>query len=156
MAADGGPRHDRTMNPPRLQDVAARAGVSTATVSRALSGKGHVSPRARARVREAAQELGFVVSYHASSLASGRSRNIGVVLPHVDRWYFSTVLEGVAGALMEAGYDLTLYNFEGDRYRETVLTDFLLRKRLDAAVAVSLHLDPAETEQMFEIGRAHV
>ncbi|TQN38554.1 LacI family DNA-binding transcriptional regulator [Kocuria rosea] len=152
MAADGGPRHDRTMNPPRLQDVAARAGVSTATVSRALSGKGHVSPRARARVREAAQELGFVVSYHASSLASGRSRNIGVVLPHVDRWYFSTVLEGVAGALMEAGYDLTLYNFEGDRYRETVLTDFLLRKRLDAAVAVSLHLDPAETEQMFAAG----
>ncbi|MFI7579156.1 LacI family DNA-binding transcriptional regulator [Kocuria sp. M1N1S27] len=140
------------MKQPRLQDVAVRAGVSTATVSRALSGKGHVSPRARARVRQAAQELGFVVSYHASSLASGRSRNIGVVLPYVDRWYFSTVLEGVAGALMEAGYDLTLYNFEGDRYRETVLTDFLLRKRLDAAVAVSLHLDPEETAQLLSAG----
>jgi DNA-binding LacI/PurR family transcriptional regulator len=140
------------VNPPRLQDVAARAGVSTATVSRALSGNGQVSPRARARVQQAAQELGFVVSYHASSLASGRSRNIGVVLPYVDRWYFSTVLEGVAGALMEAGYDLSLYNFEGDRYRETVLTDFLLRKRLDAAVAVSLHLDPTETEQLFSAG----
>ncbi len=152
MAANGGPRGDTEVNPPRLQDVAARAGVSTATVSRALSGKGHVSPRARARVQQAAQELGFVVSYHASSLASGRSRNIGVVLPHVDRWFFSTVLEGVAGALMEAGYDLTLYNFEGDRYRETVLTDFLLRKRLDAAVAVSLPLDPPETEQLFAAG----
>lgn len=152
MAADGGPRPDGSVNPPRLQDVAARAGVSTATVSRALSGKGHVSSRARARVQQAADELGFVVSYHASSLASGRSRNIGVVLPHVDRWYFSTVLEGVAGALMEAGYDLSLYNFEGDRYRETVLTDFLLRKRLDAAVAISLHLNPAETEQLFAAG----
>lgn len=152
MAAPGRPRDDIPVNPPRLQDVAARAGVSTATVSRALSGNGQVSPRARARVQQAAQELGFVVSYHASSLASGRSRNIGVALPYVDRWYFSTVLEGVAGALMEAGYDLSLYNFEGDRYRETVLTDFLLRKRLDAAVAVSLQLDPAETEQLFSAG----
>ncbi|MEX5237637.1 LacI family DNA-binding transcriptional regulator [Kocuria arenosa] len=152
MAAPGQPRDDVPVNPPRLQDVAARAGVSTATVSRALSGNGQVSPRARQRVQQAAQELGFVVSYHASSLASGRSRNIGVVLPYVDRWYFSTVLEGVAGALMEAGYDLSLYNFEGDRYRETVLTDFLLRKRLDAAVAVSLHLDPTETEQLFSAG----
>jgi LacI family transcriptional regulator, repressor for deo operon, udp, cdd, tsx, nupC, and nupG len=152
MAAPGRPRDDAPVNPPRLQDVAARAGVSTATVSRALSGNGQVSSRARQKVQQAAQELGFVMSYHASSLASGRSRNIGVVLPYVDRWYFSTVLEGVAGALMEAGYDLSLYNFEGDRYRETVLTDFLLRKRLDAAVAVSLHLDPAETEQLFSAG----
>jgi LacI family repressor for deo operon, udp, cdd, tsx, nupC, and nupG len=152
MAADGAPRGDRAVNPPRLQDVAARAGVSTATVSRALSGRGHVSSRARDRVQQAADELGFVVSYHASSLASGRSRNIGVVLPYADRWYFSTVLAGVAGALVEAGYDLSLYNFEGDRYRETVLTDFLLRKRLDAAVAVSLHLDPEETKQLFAAG----
>lgn len=152
MAAAGGARNHAPVNPPRLQDVATLAGVSTATVSRALSGKGHVSARARARVQQAAQELGFVVSYHASSLASGRSRNIGVVLPCVDRWYFSTVLEGVAEALVEAGYDLTLHNFAGDRYRETVLTDFLLRKRLDAAVAVALHLDPAETEQLLSAG----
>ncbi|MEF3121737.1 LacI family DNA-binding transcriptional regulator [Kocuria flava] len=152
MAELGRPRDHGVLNPPRLQDVADRAGVSTATVSRALSGRGHVSSRARAKVQQAAQELGFVVSYHASSLASGRSRNIGVVLPYVDRWYFSTVLEGATGALMDAGYDLSLYNFEGDRYRETVLTDFLLRKRLDAAVAVSLYLDPTETAQLLAAG----
>lgn len=152
MAAPAEPRGETPLNTPRLQDVAAKAGVSTATVSRALSGKGQVSARARARVRQAADELGFVVSYHASSLASGRSRNIGVVLPYVDRWYFSTVLEGVAGTLTEAGYDLTLYNFEGDRYRENVLSDFLLRKRLDGAIAVSLHLNPEETAQLLSAG----
>lgn len=152
MAAPGAARDDAPLTGPRLQDVAARAGVSTATVSRALSGRGHVSAAALTKVRAAAQDLGFVVSYHASSLASGRSRNIGVVLPYVDRWYFATVLEGVSAALTEAGYDLTLYNFEGDRYRETVLTDFLLRKRLDAAVAVALHLDPQETAQLLSAG----
>ena len=137
---------------PRLKDVAALAGVSSATVSRALSGNGLVSARTRSKVQKAAEELGFVMSYHASSLASGRSRNIGVVMPFVGRWYFSTVLEGAAAALMEAGYDLTLYNFEGDRYRENVLSNFLLRKRLDAVVAVALNLDEQETEQLLSTG----
>lgn len=137
---------------PRLKDVAALAGVSSATVSRALSGNGLVSARTRTKVEKAADELGFVMSYHASSLASGRSRNIGIVLPFVGRWYFSTVLEGAAAALMEAGYDLTLYNFEGDRYRESILSDFLLRKRLDAVVAVALNLDKQETEQLLSTG----
>lgn len=152
MATTGLARGGAEAGAPRIKDVAALAGVSTATVSRALSGNGQVSARARTRVQQAAQELGFVMSYHASSLATGRSRTIGVVLPYIDRWYFSTVLEGAAGAMMEAGYDLSLYNFEGDRYRETVLNDFLLRKRLDAAIAVSLHLDDQETDQLLSTG----
>lgn len=152
MASPGLTRGRADVGPPRIKDVAALAGVSTATVSRALSGNGQVSAKARTRVQQAARELGFVMSYHASSLATGRSRTIGVVLPFIDRWYFSAVLEGAAGAMIEAGYDLSLYNFEGDQYRETVLNDFLLRKRLDAVIAVSLHLNDHETEQLFSAG----
>ena len=58
----------------------------------------------------AAAELGFVLSYHASSLASGRNHNVGVVVPSVHRWFFSSVVEGVSATLLDAGYDLTLYN----------------------------------------------
>lgn len=61
-----------------IKEVAAKAGLSVATVSRALSGKTNVSARARRLAQEAAQELGFVPSYHASSLASGRNHNIGL------------------------------------------------------------------------------
>ncbi|OAE00398.1 LacI family DNA-binding transcriptional regulator [Arthrobacter sp. OY3WO11] len=135
-----------------IRDVARLAGVSQATASRALSGKGSVSARAREAVTAAASELGFVMSYHASSLASGRSHNIGVVLPFVNRWYFATLLEGANSALMDAGYDLTLYDFQGDRYRESVLGDFLLRKRLDGVLAVSLQLNAHETEQILAAG----
>ena len=74
---------------PGIKDVAERSGLSIATVSRALSGKGNVSARSRELAQNAAAELGFVLSYHASSLASGRNHNVGVVVPSVHRWFFS-------------------------------------------------------------------
>ena len=77
------------LNMPGIKDVAERAGLSIATVSRALSGKGNVSARSRERAQAAAAELGFVLSYHASSLASGRNHNVGVFVPSVHRWFFS-------------------------------------------------------------------
>ena len=67
-----------------ISEVARLAGVSTATVSRALSGRGAVSAATKQRVEIAAAELDYVVSSNASSLASGRTRNIGVLLPVLD------------------------------------------------------------------------
>ena len=61
-----------------IEDVAARAGVSTATVSRALRGLPNVSSRTRQRVQDAARALDYVVSPSASSLATGRTSTVGV------------------------------------------------------------------------------
>jgi DNA-binding LacI/PurR family transcriptional regulator len=137
-----------------IKDVADRAGLSIATVSRALSGKPNVSAKSKKLALEAAGELGFVPSYHASSLASGRNHNIGLVVPSIHRWYFSSVLEGVSETLLDAGYDLTLYNV-GDQpeRRRSVLNDFLLRKRLDAVIAVALVLSDAEIQQLLAVHR---
>jgi len=137
-----------------IKDVAERAGLSIATVSRALSGKANVSAKSRRLAKSAAEELGFVPSYHASSLASGRNHNVGLVVPSVHRWYFSSVAEGVSAALLDAGYDLTLYNV-GDQpaRRHSILNDFLLRKRLDAVIAVALVLTDAEIRQLHAVHR---
>ena len=137
-----------------IKDVADKAGLSIATVSRALSGKSNVSAKSRKLALEAAGELGFVPSYHAASLASGRNHNIGLVVPSIHRWYFSSVLEGASETLLDAGYDLTLYNV-GDQpeRRRSVLNDFLLRKRLDAVIAVALVLSDAEIQQLLAVHR---
>ena len=135
-----------------IKDVALAAGVSQATASRALSGRGSVSQKTRNRVQAAAADLGFQVSYHASSLATGRSRNIGVVLPYVNRWYFSTILEGLTRQLIDAGYDLTLYDFQGGRHRDSVLNDFLLRKRLDGVITAGLRLDDDDVTRLLSLG----
>ncbi|MGL5828654.1 MAG: LacI family DNA-binding transcriptional regulator, partial [Angustibacter sp.] len=65
----------------RIQDVAVAAGVSTATVSRALRGLPRVSAITRARVLQAAADLHYVASPTAASLASGKTQVVGVVVP---------------------------------------------------------------------------
>jgi LacI family repressor for deo operon, udp, cdd, tsx, nupC, and nupG len=137
-----------------IDEVARRAGVSAATVSRALSGKGPVSAETRARVATAADELHYVVSSNASSLASGRTKNIGVVVPHLNRWFFSSVVEGAERALLRNGYDLTLYNLSGGGdERRSVFEHFLLRRRVDAVIAVALELTAEEISRLLAIGK---
>lgn len=137
-----------------IEEVARLAGVSTATVSRTLSGSANVSPATRAKVVAAAEQLDYVVSSNASSLASGRTRNIGVVVPFLNRWFFSSVLEGAQHALLRNGYDLTLYNLSGERdERHSVFEHFLLRKRVDAVIAISLELTGSEVDRLHALGK---
>ncbi|KFF59351.1 LacI family transcriptional regulator [Cryobacterium sp. MLB-32] len=137
-----------------IEDVARLAGVSTATVSRTLSGKGPVSAATQLKVEAAAGQLGYVVSSSASSLASGRTKNIGVVVPFLAGWFFSSVVEGAQRALLRSGYDLTLYNLAGGGdERASVFDNFLLRQRLDAVIAVSLELTEHEVDRLYAVGK---
>ncbi|WP_150307143.1 LacI family DNA-binding transcriptional regulator [Planctomonas psychrotolerans] len=137
-----------------ISEVARLAGVSTATVSRALSGNGSVSALTRDKVERAAAELDYVVSSTASGLASGRTRNIGVVMPFVNRWYFGEVLEGAQAALRRRGYDLTLYSLSSSPdIRSSLFDDFLLRKRVDAVLAICVKLAPHEIGTLLGLGK---
>jgi len=137
-----------------LSDVARIAQVSKATASRALSGNGYVSPETRARVVSAAADLGYVVSSNAASLVTGRTRNVGVIIPHINRWYFGDVLEGIESALIAAGYDLTLYRLSADADdRRRVFEYFLVRKRVDAVIAVGIELASDEVALISSLGK---
>lgn len=138
---------------PSLEEVARRAGVSTATVSRALSGRGRLSDATRTRVREAAADLGYVVSATASSLATGRTRSIGVLVPLLGRWFFSNVLDGIATTLAGHGYDITLYNVTDDpAQRRHLLQTALRRGRVDAVIALSLDFSDIEIDELEALG----
>ncbi|MFB2580682.1 LacI family DNA-binding transcriptional regulator [Herbiconiux sp. P15] len=137
-----------------IEDVANLAGVSKATVSRALSGRGYVSAATRSRVSEAASTLGYVVSSSASSLVTGRSNNVGVILPRINQWFFASIVEGVERALLDRGYDLMLYNVSKTvEERSKVFEYFLVRKRVDAVIAVTLEITPEETERLVGLGK---
>ncbi|TAM66572.1 MAG: LacI family transcriptional regulator [Microbacteriaceae bacterium] len=132
-----------------IHDVARATGVSTATVSRALRGLPNVSEATRAVVRKAADELGYIPSSSASGLASGRTRAMGVVVPSVSRWFYTTVLEGIDAALRAASYDLILFNLGGrGGDRERVFHRSILRKRTDALIALALDFTVEERHQL--------
>ena len=134
-----------------LQDVAARAGVAPSTVSRALRGLPTVSEATRARIVAIAHDLGYVVSPSASRLASGRTHTIGVVVPSIDRWYFSRVVAGVERVLRANRFDLLLYNLGDDAGREQFFGDMPLRRRVDAVLVVALPLLEHEVASLVEL-----
>ena len=136
-----------------IDEVARATGVSTATVSRALRGLPNVSDKTRAAVRRAADELGYVASSSASGLASGRTLAMGVVVPSVSRWFYTSVLEGVDAELRSASYDMILFNLGGHRGdRERVFHRSILRKRTDALLALCLDFTPDERHQLASLG----
>ena len=137
-----------------IKDVAAAVGMSTASVSRALRGVPGVSPETRRRVVEVASQLGYVPSPHAVGLASGQTRTVAVVVPHVTRWYFGQVVQGAEEVLRAAGYDLLLYNLAGDpAARHRVFCTGLLTKRVDAVLVLSLKPNQQELDQLSALGR---
>src|SRR5262245_1924442 len=90
-------------------DVAREAGVSYTTVSRVLNEKRHVRPDKRERVLDAITRLGYVVNQHARSLAVGRTRLIGLLVPELSNSYIGEIVSGIDEELETAEYDLMLY-----------------------------------------------
>ncbi|KKK05504.1 LacI family DNA-binding transcriptional regulator [Micromonospora sp. HK10] len=136
----------------KIDDVARLAGVSTATVSRALRGLPTVSAATRHRVLAAAEQLQYAVSPSASRLAGGKTGTVAVVVPRITRWFFATVVEAVEAHLHENGYDLLLYNLGGrEQTRRRVLRTASLHKRVDAIVLVATPLRPADVTALTKL-----
>src|SRR5690242_8982449 len=137
--------NDPTRRVTRIDDVARLAGVSTATVSRALRGLPAVAEQTRARVTEAAARLGYVASPHASRLAGGRTGSVGVVVPRITRWFFATVVEAAEETLHQAGLDVLLYNLGGrEQVRRYLFHTRSLDKRVDGVMLIATPLQEAD------------
>src|SRR4026207_1900389 len=94
--------------PPTISDVARRANVSIATVSRVLNASPLVIADTAERVQAAIKQLSFVPHATARGLASRRTRTLGLVLPEIGREYFSPLLRGIESEVRQAGYHLLI------------------------------------------------
>ncbi|HCS59809.1 MAG TPA: LacI family transcriptional regulator [Microbacterium sp.] len=137
-----------------IADVAALAGVSKATASRALTGRGYVSDKTRIRVQDAASTLSYVAHSTAASLATGLTHNVSVIIPSVDRWFFAELLEGIQTSLLAFDHDLTLYGSrENSPARSRLFDETLPRRRFDGTIAVGITPGSAEMDQLLRIDR---
>jgi LacI family transcriptional regulator len=98
---------------PTINDIARRAGLSKASVSRALNGKQDVDPETRERVLKLAAQMGYVASASARALSNGRSSSLGLLVPTLTWPWILEVLRGVAEEIERSGYSLILYTTSG-------------------------------------------
>jgi DNA-binding LacI/PurR family transcriptional regulator len=135
-----------------IKEVAAEAGVSIATVSRALRGMHHVNTETRRKILDAAEKLNYPIPQANAKALFGRTNSVGVVAPYISRWYFAQVISGAEQALREAGLDLLLYNFSQLKGRERLFQHQLLKGRVDALIVISLPPTEEEFESMLSLG----
>lgn len=122
-----------------IAEVAARAGVSPATVSRALRGLTGVSAEKQRAVQAAAAELGYVASASASALALGRTSAVGVLAPWISRWFFTAVIEGAQDLLSGRGYDVMLYPLGANAGPDApAVRTRTLAKKVDGVLALNV------------------
>lgn len=124
-----------------LTDVAEKAGVSTATASKALNDTGRMSPETRDRVRQVAKELGFRPNSLARGLVSKRSFNVGLLTDDTYGRFTLPVMAGVTEGLIDHGVSVFLCAVEGNPALAKIHLDALLDKQVDGIIATGKRMD---------------
>ena len=132
-----------TAEPATMEDLARLAGVSVATVSRALSGKPGVSAATRSAIARLAREHSYTSNQSARALSTGQTGRITVTLPRIEAEYFARILAGAAQVIHDAGLSLVLETTQHERDRQSDAIHGLLRSGVDGA----LILLPTESNQ---------
>ncbi len=135
MASDGA---NRTTT---LSDVAQRAGVSIATASKALNGRGDVAPATRARVLEAAETLSFTPNAMARGLLAGRTGTVGLLTSDLEGRFMIPILMGAEDAFGAGQINVFLCDARGDAIREQHHLKALLSRRVDGIIVVGRQTD---------------
>ena len=125
-----------------ISDVAARAGVSIATASKAINGRAQVRAETRRRVLEAAEELGFRPNDLARSLLSGQTRTVGLLTSDSVGRFGIPVLLGAEDAFGAGEMAVLLCDARGDAIREQYHLRTLLGRRVDGLIVVGQSTDP--------------
>lgn len=141
---------------PNVKDVARLAGVSTATVSRAINRSDRVDAKTRESVRDAVAKLGYVPDGAARALRSRRSQMVGAVVPSVDYALYARTTSALQAVLDAKGYALVLAEHHYDLGAEVRVTEQLVGHGVDAFVFVGLHHDPRLFALLDAYGRPYV
>lgn len=123
--------------PATIADVATRAGVSTATVSRVLAGLGGARPDTRQRVLKSARELGYRPSGVARSLKLRTTRTLGLIITDIANPFFPELVSAVEEAARDRDYGVLLCNSGEDVEREAAYLELLAERRVDGVVIAS-------------------
>lgn len=121
-----------------MKDIAKIAGVSVNTVSRALNDRPEISEETKQHIKKIARELNYVPNAVAASLASKKSRSIGLVIPDICDPFFALQARGVEDAARERGFSVIIVNTDEDPTREVHAVTTLYGARVAGIVLTSV------------------
>jgi len=125
---------------PTIYDVARLAGVSTATVSRALNGTGKIAPATREAIDAAVAQLGYSPNTIARSLVTNSTQTIALLLPDIANPFYAALVGGIQDSALSHDHTMLLCTTEGDPEREEQYLNLLRAKRVDGALVDGLVL----------------
>lgn len=117
-----------------IKDIARAAGVSHATVSRALHNHPAIPSQTTRRIQVIAAQMGYLPSAVARGLKTSRSKTLGVILSQIDDPFFSEVLQGIEGTLRPQGYSLLVAASQQDPEKEQAIVQDLIERRVDGVI----------------------
>lgn len=155
-------RHDRgvagtsrTTRSVTMADVARLAGVSVATVSRALSGTRAVDPEMRERVQHAATQLGYRVNLVGRALRQSRSSTVGLIVPDFENPFFTTLAHHLARAFTGSDTDLLVFSADGSTEAEARGVRSFLGRQVDALVLIPVHEEGSAEAMLLASSTVH-
>ena len=135
-----------------IADVAQAAGVSVSTVSRALRGLDRVSPETRERIEQEAKRLHFSFSKSASSLASGKTMRVAVLLPNeISSRFNAHAFEGIYEVMSKAGYDIVPYIVWTQDDLDAFFQNLPGNRNVDAVIEASFDFDEAKKQVLGDL-----
>jgi len=131
-----------------LEEVARRAKVSTATVSRVLNNASFVKNATRARVMRAVEELKYHPNLHARNLAGGKSRSIGVIVSNIENPFFLDIYKAVETGARAADYEVIMANTDYNSGQLVTSIRLMIGRRVAGLAAIVSEMDPALIDEL--------
>src|SRR5258705_13888163 len=135
-----------------MREVATRAGVSKATVSRVLSKTHTIAPETERRVLEVVRQLNYHKNVHARRLATGRSDLFGLVISEISNPYFPEIIRGFQAMAWNRGFDVLICNTEYDRERTKAVMRKLRESDVRGVAIVTSSVDKSMVSELTAAG----
>ena len=129
-----------------IRDVAKRAGVSTATVSRTINGAPTVKPHLARRVWGAIEELGFYPDTQARGLVSGRSRIFGLIISEITNPFFPEIVQGFEDLAVQHNYEMLMSSTLHDPKRMALSVRRMIERQVEGVAVLSFGMEEALLE----------
>ncbi|MCK9414024.1 MAG: LacI family transcriptional regulator [Prolixibacteraceae bacterium] len=132
---------------PTIHDIARELNISASTVSRALQNNPRISLKTREKIITLANSVGYRPNTLASNLRNKRSNTIGIVVPLINRYFFSAVISGVEDVAFKAGYTVVISQSNDLANKEISIVHSMLANRVDGLI-ISIAMQPTNYEHL--------